>query len=182
MHVISDADAVAGAEVVEEYEGISVYRQKASLWAELAKDPLPLYAGTASDSGLKAYVDFYRSGEPKLSDEQFWNGFAYARERMSEALQEEPALLLLDFDGEWEAEAGGLRIEALVADRHVYVAVLFAAEGTEVDAQGFDEELVGAFKQRFAVSADAEEQPQNSDWAYANRIWFADTAAAADEE
>jgi hypothetical protein len=182
MHIISGVGAVAGAAIVGEYEGFSVYRQKATFWGELAAEPAPLYAGTLSKEGLETYIDFYRSGEPKLGDERFWNGFAYARERFSEALQEAPSLLVVDFDGGWKPEAGGMRIEAVLSERRLHVAVLYAREGAQLDAQGFDQDLVKAFKQRFAVPAEAEDQPENSDWGYANRIWYADTATGAGEE
>ena len=142
MHVISDVDAVAGADLIGEYEGFNVYKKEATHWGELAAEPVPLYAGTPSDGGLETYIDFYRSGEPKLSDEQFWNGFAYARERISEALQEAPALLVVDFDGGWKPEAGGMRIEARLSERRLHVAVLYAREGAQLDAQGFDQDLV----------------------------------------
>ncbi len=182
MHVISDVDAVAGADLIGEYEGFSVYRQQTTLWGELAVEPVPLYAGAPSNEGLEAYIDFYRSGEPKLSDEQFWNGFAYAREHISEALQEAPPLLMVDFDSSWKPEAGGMRIEAVLSERRLHVAVLYAREDVQIDAQGFDQDLVEAFKQRFAVPAEAEDQTEITDWGYANRIWYADTATAAGEE
>ncbi len=182
MHVISDANAVAGADLVDEYEGFSIYRQKATLWAELAPEPAPLYAGTPSDEGLRAYVDFYRSGEPEFSDEQFQNGFRYARDRISEALQEAPSLLIVDFDGQWKPEAGGIRIEAVVGERRLYVGVLYAREGLQVDAQEFDQDVVDAFKQWFAVPPEAQEQADSPDWGYESRIWYADTATGAGEE
>lgn len=182
MHVVSDVDAVAGADPMGEYEGFSVYKQKATYWAELTSEPVPLYAGTPSNEGLETYIDFYRSGEPKLSDEQFWNGFAYARERISEALQETPTLLVVDFDSEWRPQAGGMRIEAALSERRVQVSVLYATEDVQIDAQEFDQDLIGAFKERFAVAAEAEDQPEVSNWGYANRIWYTDTAAAASEE
>ena len=182
MHVISDADAVKGATVAGQYEGFSLYHQKATLWAELEAEPSPLYAGTSTKEGLEAYLDFYSSGEPSIGDERFWNGFAFARERISEAVEEAPSMLVVDFDGEWSPEAGGIRVEAIVGERRLYVGVLYAREGVELGDQGFDQELVDAFTERFAVPDGAEDQPEIADWGYPNRLWYADTAADSGEE
>jgi hypothetical protein len=181
MHVLSDADAVADADLVGEYEGFSIYKQKATFWGELVAEAPPLYAGTASNEGLEAYIDFYRAGEPKLSDERFWNGFDYARERVGEALQEAPSQLVVDFDGVWKPEAGGMRFQVVLGERRLDVAVLYAREGVEAGDQGFDQDLVEAFKQQFAVPAEAEDQGEVSDWGYDNRIWYADTGTGTGE-
>lgn len=184
MHVVSDDDAVAGADLIEEYEGFKIYRQKETFWAELVAGSPPLYAGSPSDDGLKAYVDFYRSGEPKLSDEQFQNGLRYAQDLIGEALQETPSLLIVNFDGEWQPGVGGIGVEAIAGERQLYVGVLYAREGAQTDAQEFNQDVIEAFKLTFAVPPEAQEQAENHDWGYANRIWYADadTAAGADEE
>lgn len=182
MHVISDEDAVAGADLVDEYEGFSIYLKETTYWAELVDEPLPLYAGTPNEEGLKAYVDFYGSGEPELRDQRFWNGFDYAKQRVGRALDEAASLLVVDFDGEWKAEAGGIRIEVSLSTRQPQVWVLYGREDTQEDGDGFDGELVAAFKQRFAVPGEAEEQPENPDWDYAHRIWFVDTEPSGAEQ
>jgi hypothetical protein len=182
MHVVSDEDAVAGADLVDEYEGFDIYLQKATSWAELVGEPAPLYAGTPNREGLRSYVDFYVSGEPVLTDERFWNGFDYVQKRIGEVLKEEPSLLVVDFEGEWKADVGGVRVEVTLGTRRLYVGVLHAREGVPQDSEGFDEELVAAFKQRFAVPSEAEEQPSSADWDYGHRIWFLDTSSGGGEQ
>lgn len=180
MHVVSDVDAVAGADLVDEYEGVSIYKQKDTFWAELAADP-PLYAGTPDEEGLRTYIDFYRSGGQELTDDRFWNGFAYAQERIGEAQADAPTPLVVAFNGELAAEAGGLRVEAFHGDRRVYVGILYSREDG-ADSGGFGEELVKQFREKFAVPDGAEEQPDNPEWGYEHRIWYSDSSSAGASE
>lgn len=174
VHLISDTDAVAGADAAGEYRGVPLYRQKATLWAELLAEPPYLYAGVPNnDEGLRAYIDFYLDGGSSLSDERFWNGFAFARERISGGLGGRPDLLVVDFDGGWRGQIGGLRVEAKAGEKGMTVGILFAAR-RGVGREELTGSLLEAFRQRFAVPEGAVEEQEVPDWGYASRIWVAE--------
>jgi len=167
IHVVTDEDAIKGAKRLGEYKGHGVYQQKSSFWAQLRADP-PLYVSARTRPELETYLDFYSSGKPELSDKRFWNALDYASGRIDKALQESPAGLVLDFNSVLAEGVGGLRVEAELGGRRIYVGALFgAAEPDLSDA------IVEEFKARFAVPSGAEELT-DANWGYPNRIWYAD--------
>lgn len=175
MHLVSDEDAVKGAEPAEAYEGFSVFQQKATFWADLTAGEDPLFAGTPSEQGLRTYLDFFRSGRSELTDERFLEAFSFAGDLIDREISDVPTLLVVDFDGEFQPEAAGVRIEATVGERRLYVGVLYEREDGGANGGGLDE-AAGAFAQRFALPDGAEEEPANPDWDFEHRIWFADLA------
>jgi hypothetical protein len=177
VHVLSDSDAVDGAEELEAYEGAKIYLQKDTYWAELTLGDQTLYAGTPSEDGVREYVDFFISREPELSNQRFWDAFGYAEERVGQELDETPSLVVVQFGGELVDGTGGLRLEARQGDRQLYVGVLYAND----DDGELSAEAVEQFQTTFVVPETAEEQPENADWDFAHTAWFDDSGAAQAE-
>lgn len=177
MHIVSDDGAIADARFLEEYEGFRLLEDDGVFWVELSVEP-PLYAGTPGEAGIRPYVDFYRTGQPELAGERFWNAIDYAEGVIGEALSEAPSQLAVQYIDDLGPGAAGIRIEAAAGERRVYVGVLYASEGALAEGEAFDQETVEAFRQRFGVPAGAEERPPFPDWDYLHRIWHSDTGSA----
>ncbi len=88
------------------YNTYDVYKLGETLWAKLADGQPSLWAGSPSDEALHRYLDFFDSRQPALTNERFWNAFAYAEACVRASLGADVALLQFDFDDAWQA--GGL--------------------------------------------------------------------------
>ena len=134
-----------------------------------------LWAGSPLAEVVKGFVDFYLSGEPRLTRQTFWDAFDYAEQRIGTVFGERISLLRIDFEDEWhqgDLQAGGIAIEATFGDRHAYLAVLYAPPGSSLDAATLVEALGPEFRREFAVPDAATEETENEEWGYANHIWF----------
>ena len=180
VHVISDEDAIADADFIGEENGFDIYQRSATFWSRLEDGPPPLFAGTPSRQGIDEYLEFFKSGKPDLTADRFWNTIAYAREQFGTSGEFAPTALSMGYVSEWMPGVGGVRLEAISSERRLYVGVLFAAADGASGSQDFEDELLSEFEERFVVPAGAEARPENLDWGYANRIWYAETVTDPD--
>jgi hypothetical protein len=173
LHVIQFSDR--GETFFGKYKDFDVYKLEETPWAKLADGEPPLWVGSPSEDVLHDYLDFFAAGEPPLTNERFWNAFAYAEASISAALGDDVALLQIDFDDAWDRgglEAGGIRIEATQGNRHAYVGVLYAASDSGLDATALVERLGEDFRLQFAVPSGSAEESETREWGYPNHVWF----------
>ena len=105
LHVIQFSDR--GETFFGKYKDFDVYKLQETPWAKLADGEPPLWVGSPSEDMLHDYLDFFATGEPALTNERFWNAFAYAEAQIGAALGDDVAILQIDFDDAWDR--GGLR-------------------------------------------------------------------------
>ena len=181
LHVIQFSGR--GETFFGKYKDFDIYKLEQTPWAKLADGQPPLWVGSPSEDTLHAYLDFFVSGKPALTNERFWNAYGYAEARLASGLGDDVALLRVDFDDTWAGgtpTAGGIRIEATQGNRRAYVGVLYAAADSGLNGTTLVESSGEAFRQRFAVPDRASQQLQNvqweelenSEWGYPNHIWF----------
>jgi len=173
LHVIQFSDR--GETFFGKYKDFDVYKLGETPWAKLADGQPPLWVGSPSEDTLHSYLDFFASGEPALTNDRFWNAFAYAEAQIGAALGDDIALLQFGFDDAWKRgglEAGGIRIEAVQGNRHAYVGVLFAAADSGLDSTTLVERLGEDFRQQFAVPSGSTQESETREWGYPNHVWF----------
>lgn len=157
------------------YNGFDVYKLGETPWAKLADGQPPLWVGSPSEDALHRYLDFFVSRQPALTNQRFWNAFAYAEAHIGGALGPGVAILQIDFDDAWNhrgLQAGGVRIEAAQGNRHAYVGVLYAPADSGLDATTLVERLGEDFREHFAVPAGSTQESESRDWGYPNHVWF----------
>lgn len=171
MHVISDNDAIQDATELAAYKDVRIYQKLDTFWAELPREEgaIQVFAGTPSLDGLQAYLDFYESGEPELTSERFWDAFAFSEEKITEETGEDPYLLVVDYERAFEGDFSGIRVETTSETYEIAVTILFVS-GEAGEATDFAEDVVMAFKERFAVAPEALEAVENP-FDYPARVW-----------
>ena len=172
IHVVSDDDAIKGAELVDEIDGTQIYLTEATYWADLSESG-PLFASARQLDGLAAYLDFYESGEPKFSDERFWDIYDYARDRFAEELGADATLLRLSYVRDWRDGFDGIRLQAWAGEEQVYMAFLLNGLDSTSPVDEFDTETVEDFTKRFAVPELSEDVDDLPDWDFVVQAWFA---------
>jgi len=174
LHIILGSNE--RAQPLGRYHGdFELYKVEAITWAKLVGGELPLWAGSPDEDGLKAYLDFYLSGEPPLTNEHFWNAFSYAEGRISGALGGDISQLRIDFDDGWNPrghDAGGIAFRAAIQGKQAYVGILYSEGDGGLDFASLATTLGGDFRQRFALPDIALEESQSREWGYANHIWY----------
>jgi hypothetical protein len=173
LHVIQFSDR--GETFFAKYKDFDVYKLGETPWAKLVDGQPPLWVGSPSEDTLHRYLDFFASSEPALTNDCFWNAFAYAEAHIGAVLGDDVAILQIDFDDAWNSSglpAGGIRIEALQGDRHAYVGVLYAPAGSGLDATTLVERLGEDFRQHFALPSGSMQESEIREWGYPNHIWF----------
>jgi len=173
LHVIPFSGR--GETFLTKYKGFDVYKLGETPWAKLADGQPPLWVGSPSEEALHRYLDFFASGEPALTNERFWNVFAYAEAYAGGVLGADVALLQIDFDDAWnhrDVQAGGIRIEVAGGNRHAYVGVLYAPADSGLDATTLVQRLGEDFREQFAVPAGSTQESESREWGYPNHIWF----------
>jgi hypothetical protein len=172
IHVVSDTDAIKGAELVDEINGTQVYLTSATYWADLSESG-PLFASAREIDGLRTYLSFYEDGEPGFSDQRFWDVYEYARDRFTKELGAEATLLRVSYVRDWRDGFDGIRLQAWAGEEQVYMAVLLHGLDTVAASDEFDTETVDDFSLRFAVPELSEEIDDLPAWDFAVRAWFA---------
>jgi len=172
LHVISDDDAIKGAELVDEIDGTQVYLTASTYWADLSESG-PLFVSAREIDGLRVYLDFYESGEPEFSDERFWDIYDYARDRFAEDLGSDATLLRVSYVRDWQDGFDGIRLQAWAGEEQVYMAFLMNGRDSVDPGDQFDTEIVDDFSVRFAVPELSEVVDDLPDWDFAVRAWFA---------
>lgn len=172
IHVVSDDDAVKDGELVDEIDGTQIYLTEATYWADLSELG-PLFAGARELDGLSAYLSFYESGEPKFSDERFWEIYDFARERFAEELGADATLLRVSYIRDWRDGFDGIRLQAWAGEEQVYMAFLLNGRDNTAAVDEFDTETVDEFTKRFAVPELSEDVDDLPDWDFVVRAWFA---------
>lgn len=173
LHIIQFSGR--GETLFGKYKDFDVYKLEETPWAKLSDGEPPLWVGSPNEDVLHDYLDFFATGKPALTNERFWNAFAYAEATIDAALGDDVALLQIDFDDAWDRgglEAGGIRIEATQGNRHAYVGVLYAASDSGLDGTALVERLGEDFRLQFAVPSGSAEESETREWGYPNHIWF----------
>lgn len=171
MHIVSDDDAIRDALNVGTYQGTTIYQKANTFWAELPREEgaLQVFAGTPSREGLQAYLDFYAGGA-ELESDRFWAAFSYAEDRITGEAGDDPYLLVVDYERVVQIFYSGIRVETTSGQSEIAVSALY--ENGEAGAPAeVSEEVLALFKQRFAVTNIAQEEPE-SPWDYPARVWF----------
>lgn len=172
IHVVSDTDAIKGGELQDEIDGTQIYLNSASYWADLSESG-PLFVSARELDGLRAYLSFYKDGEPEFSDERFWDVYEYARDRFTAELGPDATLLRVGYVRDWRDGFDGIRLQAWVGEEQVYMAFLMQGLDSTADSDDFDTETVDDFTLRFAVPELSEDIDDLPDWDFAVRAWFA---------
>ena len=173
LHVIQFSDR--GETFFGTYKDFDVYKLEETPWAKLADGQPPLWVGSPSEDTLHSYLDFFAAGEPALTTERFWNAFAYAEAQIAAALGADADLLQISFDDAWDRgglQAGGIRFEASLGNRHAYVGVLYAPADSGLDGTTLLERLGEDFRLQFAVPSGSTEESETREWGYPNHVWF----------
>lgn len=175
LHIILGTNA--GAQPLgTSYRDFPLYTVQAIAWTKLVEGQPPLWVGSPSAEALKAYLDFYLSGEPVLANERFWNAFAYVEGRIGAALDGDISSLRIDFDDDWNPKghaAGGISFWASSPERRAYVGILYSKGDASLDLANLAATLGTDFGQRFALPDVPTEESRAQEWGYANHIWYA---------
>lgn len=175
LHIVRDPNPMATP--FSTIDGFELYKSDDTLWAKLEDGDPPLWVGVPGEKGLKAYLQFYVSGDPPLTNDRFWKAFSYAKARISQALGTDVSYLWVDFHDQWNPpghKAGGMRVQAGSQERTAYVGVLYSEGDPELGFSNLVVALGSSFKQRFALPDAPLQETEAREWGFANHIWYAE--------